>query len=73
MAVVFTVTEETAKSCVMWACGCVCLDHTTCLTFPTFSLHFLLASVLFSNKPGCKAVPLLPSVTGANKSYYCKS
>lgn len=67
MAFAFRVIEESAKSCVVWACGSLCPDLTTCFTFSTFLVHFLLASVLFSNKPGWKAVPLPPNVTGANK------
>lgn len=73
MAFVFTVIEESAKSCVVWACGSVCSDLTTCFTFSTFFVHFLLASVLFSNKPGWKAMPLLPNVTGAHKPCHCKN
>lgn len=48
----------------MWVC---CPDLTKCFTFPTFLLHFILASVLFSSKPACKARPLLPNVTKINK------
>lgn len=54
MAFVFTVIEEITKSCVVWARGSVCPDLTTCFTFSALLLHFLLASGLFSNKPGAK-------------------
>lgn len=73
MAFVFTVIEESAKSSVVWACGTMCPDLTTCFTFSTLLVHFLLASVLFSNKPGWKAMPLLLDVTGANKPHHCKN
>lgn len=72
MATVFTVTEETAKLCVVWACG-VCPDLNKCFTFSAFLLHFLPASVLFSFKPECNTTPLLKAVTRTNKPYHCKN
>lgn len=58
---------------VVWACEGVCPDLTMCFTFPTFLLHFLLASVLFSSKLACKARLLLPNVTKINKPYHCEN
>lgn len=72
MTIVFRVTKETAKSCVVWARGCMCPDFTT-FHIPKFLVNFLPASVWFSRKPGCKAMPPLPNATGANKPYHCET
>lgn len=49
----FTVIEKPQSHVLCGHVG-VCPDLSTCFTFSTCLLYFLLASVLFSNKPGAR-------------------